>query len=250
MKLKHKSEIIQTLYPDDIKCIVCGKEIHPNRYGLCDGCAFDMNDNYCLRCGRHKVGIGDYCSECSDSVLYFDEARSSVSYDSRAKSVIGRLKYGSAKYLARSVCEYLLDTLLISDWDFDCFTFVPMHKTRQRKRGYNQAELLARELAERTTAPCVPLLQKSVKTPNQARLDREARMANLDGSFEAIGDVPNHVVLVDDVMTTGSTVNECSKVLKKAGAKFVYVLTFASVPERPFTDRPGKNIAQFHGQKT
>lgn len=241
------NEIVQTLYPDDIKCIVCGKEIHPNRYGLCNECSFDLNDNFCLRCGRHKVGIGDYCSECSDTALFFDEARSSVSYDDTAKNVIGRLKYGSARYLVRPLCEYLLDTLLISDWDFDCFTFVPMHKSRQRKRGYNQAELLARELAERTTTPCFTSLQKTVKTPNQARLDREARIVNLDGAFEAVSNVPKHIVLIDDVMTTGSTVNECSKTLKRAGAKVVYVLTFASVPERPVTDRQKQNIGQFRG---
>ena len=50
------NELVQLLYPDDIKCIVCGKEIHPNRYGICDACKLDINLNYCLRCGRHKIG--------------------------------------------------------------------------------------------------------------------------------------------------------------------------------------------------
>lgn len=239
------NEIIQALYPDDVKCIVCGREIHSNRYGLCDACMFELNDNYCLRCGRHKVGIGDYCGECSETVLYFDEARSSVNYDGNAKSIVRRLKYGSAAYLARPMSEYLLDTLLLSDWDFDCFTFVPVHKTRRRKRGYNQAELLAKELAAHTTTPCIPLLQKIKSTPNQARLDRAARMANLEDSFAAVERAPKHVVLIDDVMTTGSTVNECSRVLKSAGAKVVYVLTFASVPERPMLDKPSQNIKDF-----
>ena len=245
MKLSVKNEIIRMLFPDDIKCIVCGREITPNRYGLCDNCKLLINDNFCLRCGRHKIGVGDYCSECGGQSLMFDEARSAVSYDGNAKDLIYRLKYGNAKYLANTLSQYLLDVLLVSDWQADCITFVPIHKTRQRLRRYNQAELLARFLAERINLPCENLLEKSVKTPNQARLNREQRMQNLKGSFRAVADVPAHIILVDDVMTTGSTVNECSAVLKRAGAKVVYVLTFASVPERPVLDKATENITDF-----
>lgn len=236
------NELRQMLYPDGIKCIVCGKEISESRYGLCDECVFDLNVNYCKRCGRHKVGIAEYCGECSENVLHFDEARSSVVYSGDAKTIVRRLKYGAAGYLARHLGEYMIDTLFSTSWKFDCFTFVPMFKKRQRKRGYNQAEMLARALAARTMTPCMPLLEKIVNTPNQARLDREARMKNLDGSYRAIADPPNTVVIVDDVMTTGSTLSECARVLKRAGAKTVYALTFASVPERSLTDKPTVNI--------
>ena len=245
MKLSVKNEIIRMLFPDDIKCIVCGKEIHPNRYGLCDDCKLLINDNFCLRCGRHKVGIGDYCAECGDLSMQYDEARSAVSYDGNAKELIYRLKYGNAKYLAHILSQYLLDVLLMSDWHADCITFVPIHKSRQKQRGYNQAELLARELAESINLPCENLLEKAVKTPNQARLNRAARMENLKGSFKVTHTPPEHVILIDDVMTTGSTANECSAVLKRAGAKVVYVLTFASVPESPVLDKPVQNITDF-----
>ena len=233
------------LFPDDIKCIVCGREIAPNRYGLCDSCKLMINDNFCLRCGRHKIGIGDYCNECGGQSLNFDEARSAVSYDGKAKNLVYRLKYGNAKYLANSLSQYLLDVLLFTDWHADCITFVPIHKSRQKLRGYNQAELLARFLAERVDLPCKTLLEKSVKTPNQARLSKAERMENLKGSFRSVGTPPEHVILIDDVMTTGSTVNECSAVLKKAGAKVVYVLTFASVPDRPVLDKSSQNITDF-----
>ncbi len=244
MKREIITEIVNVFYPDDVKCVVCSREMHPNRYGLCDECSFDLNENYCLRCGRHKVGMSDYCDECADQTLYFDEARSAVVYNDSAKSVIWRLKYGSAKYIARTMAQFLLDTLITTDWEFDCFTFVPIHKKRLRKRGYNQAELIARSLSDLTTTPCIPLLQKTVETKNQARLSRDERVTNLAGSFTAIPP-PAHIVLVDDVLTTGSTVNECAKVLKAAGAKVVYVLTFASVPERPLLDRSSVNIADF-----
>ena len=245
MKRSVINELIQVLYPDDIKCIVCGREIKPNRYGVCDKCALELNQNYCLRCGRHKVGVGDYCGECASTVLYFDEARSAVDYDGHAKDVVHRLKYGGGKYLAKVLSEYMLDVLLLQDWDFDCFTFVPMQNDRLKKRGYNQAEILARELAERTDTLCVPFLQKTRNTQNQARLNRTERLENLSGAFSASGEVPEHVVLIDDVMTTGATASECSKTLKKAGAKVVYLLTFASVPERPLLDKRTQNIREF-----
>ena len=245
MKLSVKNEIIRMLFPDDIKCIVCGKEIRPNRYGLCDDCKLEINDNFCMRCGRHKIGIGDYCDECSNLSLHFDEARSAVNYDGNAKALVHRLKYGNAKYLANTLSQYLLDVLLLSDWHADCITFVPIHKSRERKRGYNQAELLAKALAERVDLPCVNLLEKSVKTPNQAKLNRAARLENIKNSFSAVQKPPEHVILIDDVMTTGSTADECSRVLKRAGAKVVYVLTFASVPERPLTDKHSQNITEF-----
>lgn len=240
-----KNEILQTLYPDDIKCMVCGAEIHPNRYGLCGKCSLDINDNYCVRCGRHKVGIGDYCGECTNSVMYIDEARSSVVYDDTAKNIVRRLKFGDAGYLARPISGYLLDTVIATEWEFDCFTFVPMLKKAKRKRGYNQAELIAEALAERTTTPCVTLLEKIRETSNQARLDRAARLENVIGAFDAVTRPPSHVVIIDDVMTTGATLNECAKTLKKAGATVVYGLTFASVPERPFTDKPATSISDF-----
>ncbi|MDE7463948.1 MAG: ComF family protein, partial [Clostridiales bacterium] len=166
-------------------------------------------------------------------------------YNSHVKDTVRRLKYGSAAYLARHIAEFMLDTLFATDWTFDCFTFVPMFARKQKKRGYNQAELLAKAVSERTTTPCLSLLEKTINTPNQARLNREARMQNIAGSFRAVTRPPEHVVLIDDVMTTGTTLSECAKILKKAGAKIVYALTFASVPERSPTDKPTVNMQDF-----
>lgn len=239
------NEIIQLLYPDDIKCIVCGREIHPNRYGLCSECKLDINVNYCIRCGRHKVGMGDHCDECSQTPVYFYEARSAVNYDTVAKDVVHRLKYGGARYLVKPITQFMLDVLLLSDWSVDCVTFVPMHKKRERKRGYNQAKLIALELCDHIDAPCYALLEKSAETVNQAKLDRNERLENLNGAFKTTGDMPERILLVDDVMTTGATLNECARTLKKAGAKTVYALTFASVPERPLLDTPQTDIALF-----
>lgn len=248
MRPKLRDELIGLLYPDDIKCIVCGREIRANRYGLCGDCSFELNESYCLRCGRHKVGIGDHCGECGDAALAFDEARSSVNYVGNALDTVRRLKYGDARYLARHMSEYMFDTLLFADWTFDCFTFVPSDPKRVKKRGYNQAELLAERLADKTTTPCYDLLEKTRQTPNQARLGKDERLKNIVGAFRAKTTPPEHIVLVDDVLTTGATASECARTLKKAGAKVVYVLTFASVPERAQTDKPSINIKDFRPQ--
>ncbi len=244
-KFEVKHELSDLLYPDGIKCIVCGREIHKSRYGLCDKCKFELNENFCMRCGRHKVGAGDYCGECSRRSVDFDEARSSVKFVGAAREVVHRLKYGGAQYLANTMSEYMLDTLMFTDWEYDCFTFVPTDGKRIRKRGYNQAQRLAEAISSKTTAPCYSLLKKIKSIQNQARLGREERLKNPIGAFQADGKAPDHVVLIDDVMTTGATASECAKVLKRAGAKIVYLLTFASVPEQPFTDKPTQNIRDF-----
>lgn len=224
--------------------------MQPNRYGICEKCALPLNNNFCKRCGRHKVGLGAYCGECAGQDLRFDEARSAVNFDETARALVHRLKYGGARYLVPGIVEFMLDVLFASGWEADRLTFVPMHKKRRKQRGYNQAELLARELSRRTDLPCEELLLKTVYTVNQAKLDRKEREENLRGSFASAGRAPERVILVDDVMTTGSTASECASVLKKHGAKFVYLLTFASVPEYSLTDKPVRNIKDFHPQKT
>ncbi len=243
-----RDELRQLLYPDGIKCIVCGREIHPSRYAVCDKCRLELNDNFCLRCGRHKIGIGDFCGECDNESLFFDEARSAVNYTETAQNIVWRFKYGDAKFMARPFSEYMLDVLLKTDWTFDCFSFVPSDKKRLKRRGYNQAELLAAELSARTTKPCFQLLEKVKHTINQARLTRQERLINLRDAFEAKFKPPERVLIIDDVMTTGATLNECAKALKGAGARVVYALTFASVPEKPLTDGSMQNIRDFYAE--
>lgn len=244
-KFEVKHELVNLLFPDGIKCIICGREMHFSRYGLCDKCKLELNENYCLRCGRHKVGIGDYCGECARRSVMFDEARSAVVYTESARSIVRRLKFGNARYLVTSMSEYMLDVLMFTDWEYDCFTFVPVDDKRKKRRGYNQAELLAEALSFKTTTPCYPLLKKIKSTQNQARLGREERLTNPVGAFQAVGTVPDHIVLIDDVMTTGATASECAKTLKRAGANVVYLLTFASVPEQAVIDKPVQNIRDF-----
>lgn len=245
MKRNTVYEIMQLPYPDSVICLSCGKEMHPNKYGLCENCNVKLNSNFCLRCGRHKVGSGDYCDECISVSTYVDEARSSVIYDGIAKDFVHRLKFGFAKYLVPYMVEYMVDTLNSTAWKVDCVTFVPMHAKAQKKRGYNQARLLAELIAERYDTKCLQLIVKNKETPNQARLKKSDRIENLKNAYESVEKAPDKILLVDDVMTTGATLNECAKILKRNGTKIVYALTFASVPERPLLDKKSRDIKDF-----
>src|SRR5205823_5404499 len=107
---------------------------------------------------------------------------------------------------------------------------VPLHPTRQRERGFNQAMLLARSLSPRTSLPVVPALERVRYTTTQTAFDRAERMENLRNAFRLRPrrDVRgSRVLLVDDVLTTGSTLSECARVLKQAGASSVYAATAA-----------------------
>ena len=111
-------------------------------------------------------------------------------------------------------------------------TFVPMDRSRQLERGYNQAELLAQEVAAHLSLPCVPLLKKTRVTAQQHTLSREKRRENARGAFAAEkGAAGRNVILCDDIVTTGETLRECIRVLRAAGAKSVIcaVIAYAGV---------------------
>jgi len=113
---------------------------------------------------------------------------------------------------------------------FDCVCAVPLHRVRKRERGYNQSELLARKLASELGLPFVQPIYRRVYTRSQTNLSRQARLQNLAGAFalRKRSDIAGkRVILVDDVFTTGSTVNEAAQTLKDAGAAKVAVLTAA-----------------------
>ena len=123
---------------------------------------------------------------------------------------------------------------------FDCITFVPMTAKKEQKRGYNQAELLANEVSLNTGIPVRSLLEKVMKTPDQKRASAKQRAMNLHGAFdlkEGADADEKTILLIDDIKTTGSTINECAYVLNAYGAKAVYTATFCMTksekPKKP-----------------
>jgi len=176
------------------------------------------------------------CFACRTTPHNFDLARSAWIYDGAPRVAIHRFKYGGKSALAARLAPALENVLRCDEafrrHGFDCLVAVPLHRRRQRKRGFNQSELLARALARRLEIPTLSLLERTRATRPQVGLDFKARGANVSGAF-ALHPNPARevsglrVLLIDDVFTTGATLRECTAVLKRAGAQTVCALTLA-----------------------
>ncbi|MDE7395958.1 MAG: double zinc ribbon domain-containing protein, partial [Clostridiales bacterium] len=172
------------LFPRDIKCIVCGDELRKTtRYGVCDACTLDPIVNCCSVCGKEVPPQNDLCDHCREEMPVFTEARSCFSYKDASASLVWRLKYRNARYLAPYMAEFMTDTFLQTDWKPDLITFVPLHKSREKQRGYNQSRLLAEELARHIHIPVCETLTKKVKTKNLVKLSGKERSEIIAGSF-------------------------------------------------------------------
>lgn len=212
-------------------CVKCHATILERRFGaLCSNCWNTLEPirlPICPKCGIPADAIEDQCRRCRIGENVFDFARSAVSYNDTAKEIVHRLKYSDRVSLAGPMARLLKE--LLHDFSGDSVVPVPLHKIRERERGFNQAELIAEKLGLRVEKH---LVRRRKKTPTQTGLSRAARRRNLSAAFELQGDVRGkRVILVDDVLTTGATVNEISRVLKRGGAERVEVLTFARVAE-------------------
>jgi ComF family protein len=165
--------------------------------------------------------------------LHFDAAVAGY----RARGIVRRLihdfKYHQRPYLRHVVGDWLatvLDDSRLKAVKFDVIVPVPLHAARRRERGFNQAEFLARSLAGRMSVPVSAALERIRFTTTQTAFDRAKRMQNLHNAFRLRPrrDVQDlRVLLVDDVLTTGSTLSECARVLKESGASSVYAATAA-----------------------
>jgi ComF family protein len=189
---------------------------------------------HCARCGvpfEHEQGPGAECGTCLAEPPRYDSARAALVYGGPARATLLALKHGDRDYLARVMAPHMAraagpllgpGTLVVP---------VPLHRWRLWRRGFNQAALLAQALCRSSGAALgVDVLERAKPTPMSSGLGRKARAANVRGAFR-VKRRPQvkgaRVLLVDDVLTTGATAEACARVLKRAGAKEVHVLTFA-----------------------
>ncbi len=229
--MKFFKKLIDLLFPERLTCNICGKEVFDDAY-LCDECAkdFKLNDGYtCPVCGR-KTNLPQICLECKDRPPLFKRAVSALVYEGNASKLIIAFKNGKT-YHKRYFAELLAEKCRQFE-DADSLCFVPMTEKAVRKRGYNQSELLAKELSEKLGLPLLKnAVVKNRETESQKTLSYRERAENLKGCFTAYkGEVNGRsIILVDDVFTTGATAEAVIKELLKKGAKCVYLATIASV---------------------
>ena len=173
------------------------------------------------------------CANCAHRRLYFNAAVAAYRSRGIVRRIILDFKYGRQIHLRHLVARWLLaglDDSRLRDREFDLIVPVPLHPARERERGFNQAGLLAELLSRRMSIQAKPVLERTRYTTTQTAFDRAERMENLQGAFHLRrnADVRElQVLLIDDVLTTGSTLSECARVLKKAGARSVHAATAA-----------------------
>lgn len=171
-------------------------------------------------------------------MFQFDFARAYSGYDDPLKEIIHQFKYRPHPSLAKPLAGLLFSVYQsnLEELSADLVLPVPMHKSREKERGFNQAHELAKHFSRHAHIPLQSKILFRVKaTRVQAGLSRRERRLNLVGSFQVSGRIgikDKKVMLIDDVFTTGATVNECAKLLKRNGAQRVSVLTLARVSNR------------------
>ena len=224
------------LYLDGPVCSACGKELLAHiRGGMCPECektSVKLGTDICGKCGRVLANEAEFCDTCIRNERAFVRARSCYVYEGAPKKFVYRLKFGGRRYLAAFIAEAMVDRYLDCGFECDCVVAVPLSAKRKRKRGYNQSELIAEELSNRLKLPLIDgALVKTKENKSQAKLKRREREENVRGVYEVTSPETfkgRRVLVVDDVMTTGATLGEVSRVLYKAKARSVEALTYCS----------------------
>jgi len=221
-----RQSLLDLLFPP--RCVGCG------RVGvwLCDSCCAGLKPvlpPVCPLCGR-PAAQPRLCSRCRQTPLQIDGIRSVLYFDGALRAAIHALKYRRVQDLAGLLGGIMGDYWRDHPIPADVIAPVPLHPARERARGYNQAALLARGLAEAAELPVRDdLLARVRATAPQVKLGAEARRENVRGAFHCAtgATVGLRILLVDDVCTTGATLEACSQALRAGGATAVWALTLA-----------------------
>jgi ComF family protein len=224
--------LLDLLYPP--QCPGCG------RVGVlfCDCCRRLVQaypTDVCIRCARPLL-IRGLCPTCRVTDSSLEAIFPATVFTGPIRKAIHAFKYEGVGDLAGPLADWLVATWRLHELAADLIVPVPLHPKREAERGYNQSALLARELSRRVNVPVAPAgLVRSVRTRPQVGLSRDERRINIAGAFRCAGKVTDlRIILVDDVCTTGATLEACAAELRSAGSKQVEGLTVA---------RPGFEIS-------
>ena len=235
--------LLNLLYPPS--CPLCRRPhtSWPRSEILCEECSGKLKSvehPYCPQCGfpfQSEAGEDHLCGRCLSEKRYFSRARSAVVYGDAAGELVSRFKFGGDLRLATFISALMQKTVedLVDGSGHDLLVPVPLHKQRLRFRGYNQSLILGKKISRRCGIPINRWSLVRIRdTPPQLGLPLAKRRKNVRGAFSVSRPDQikgKNVLLIDDVFTTGSTVSECSRVLIKAGASKVDVVTLAHVTQ-------------------
>lgn len=229
------TKILEIFYPN--VCVLCGEVLaFGDPRGVCAVCeeAYPyLADELCSFCGKPLIDLGeDLCHDCQKKPHDYLEGRSMWLYEGLVKEAIHSYKYKDHKenghLFAKELIRYYNG---IKVWSVDLVIAVPLHPKRRRRRGYNQAMIIADYLAQAYGYELADesVLRRVKNTKPQKELTDKERLRNVDRAFEVHGRsvLGKTVLLVDDIYTTGSTIDGCARVLKEAGARDIYYIALA-----------------------
>lgn len=224
--------LLELLYPA-LRCDACGQRLAARHTGLlCDACAESLTPlaarKPCPHCGRPDSGCG--CIRCLGEPVYaLDVLYAAYEHAGAARELVHGLKFNGLRTAARSLTPGMADllaSLQAGQAEYDALVPIPLHKRRERERGYNQAKLLAEGLASYCGLPVWDAMLRIRSTQQQSTLHAQSRHQNLRGAFSVV--TPLHgrrILLIDDVCTTGATAETAAVACKQAGAARVGLLT-------------------------
>ncbi len=233
-------ELVQKLFSNlfPSRCILCQRTVSQH-FEICPDCyqSLPHNNNCCMHCAlplAEDVKTPVLCGRCIQVLPAFDYAHTPFRYEDAIIKLVHQLKFSEKISTARTIGEMLLAQLLTTNEKPDCILPVPLHNKRLRQRGFNQSMEISRVLAKNLGVPIessAVIRQRS--TAAQTGLNAKQRKKNMKGAFSVKSKLNyQHVLIVDDVMTTGATVNELAKVLKKNKVGRVGVLSIARAPAK------------------
>ena len=240
------NELLELLYPPGLYCNCCGKITDDTRtYGLCNDCMSDMrwvSGRTCTKCGKvmSETDPGEVCFYCRYHEHSFDKGYTCTEYGMHEKNLLYELKYASRGDIGIALGEILFDRMAAEFGEsglaraYDLVIPIPIHKRRNNKRGFNQAELIAKDFSERSGLTMdAKTLIRTKETGAMKGLGPAERRANIQGAFKIREDRAEiaksaRILLIDDIFTTGATLDEAAAVLKDSGASRVDFAVFAS----------------------
>ena len=230
---KFTEKILTLLWPS--VCPFCGKV---SREGICNKCRKEtdklrIEEPRCMKCGKPvRYKEQEYCRDCAHTHHYYDRGMGLWLHHEPVSTSIYQFKYHNqrhyAKYYAKEIDRQKREA--VREMCPEAICPVPLHPRRKRKRGYNQAEILAKELGKLWGIPVEKnLVQRVCYTRPQKTLDPVMRKKNMQHAFAVRKgrSIPKKVLVIDDIYTTGNTIDEMAKVLKIAGVQKVYFLTIS-----------------------
>ena len=220
--------MVDVLFPSH--CVACGVAVPYTAHLLCARCLRSIEPVRagCPRCSG--IETGDGCTLCGNRRFYPSRHIAAAEYEGPLEEALHAFKFSGRRRLHGPLAELLHGALSERAPVVDVITAVPMNRDKKWKRGFNQSELMARRLARRMGRPYIPLLAENPRSATQRMLHSRDRYLNVLGRYRTINTVAaegKRVLLVDDVLTTGATINECARMLVDGGVAEVISATVA-----------------------